>query len=835
MVKETKWNAKSRVVGRWQRGVGISAWMILLSSLAMAQSTGSLKEYVRLGGRIIAIENSPPITSASVGPATGNGGAQTFTAVYSDGAGYGDLSKMKLIIQSADPNVTLANGCTVRYDQIGGVFNVLNDTATGWIGAVAPHSNVMASNSQCTLYGNFSYAQQANLNDPNTLQVYFQIAFNTSYTGTKNIYLWARNEKLENSGTLQAGPWTISAQPQITVVPPFTASVVTPPPPDPPYTLFVAQYNDTAGYTNLSKVQIPIMPTSQNPDFSGANSCTVRYDLNTGGGLSLLDNTGAWQNPISLTSGLTLSNSQCTLWAKYSSIQPSGNSFTFKAAITFSSSYTGTKNVYQYARNDQVLNGQNIQSGRWLMGTWTITGGQSGPPASITATGGSGQTAVCNTAFATNLQATVRDANSNPVSNATVTFTAPSSGYSGLFGSSTTATALTNSSGVATAPTFTANGTAGGPYTVTATVSGVSTSANFSLTNQSSQPSTYNISGTVTVGGQGLAGVTVVFEGNSVYTTTTDSFGNYLQGLPINVVYFVYAVAPNYYFLPGWQEIVLTNNVSGVNFSGTALQPYIGVTPQSGTGPGGPSSGAGWLFTAVDQPQMLVGSGLINSAEMLFNTTGVDNAVNACHLFFYFAGTPPTYLFNDAGTAYVSPTLSTYPVYYPVQHGNQLAYNSHCLIDTYNASVDLTQAQQFEWQYPIYFFPSFNGVRNVYIRLTSVFGNHGPWIQVGSWNVANPSGSDPTITITSPGATATGTVPISGAVSDPNSAIASVIVYIDGAKQTPAATVNNTTHTYTWSWNTATSGTGAHTITVFATDSDATALQAVASQTVTVH
>lgn len=209
---------------------------------------------------------------------------------------------------------------------------------------------------------------------------------------------------------------------------------------------------------------------------------------------------------------------------------------------------------------------------------------------------------------------------------------------------------------------------------------------------------------------------------------------------------------------------------------------------------------------------------------MLFNTTGVDNAVNACHLFFQGQGNPPpTFLFNDAGTAYVSPTLYRYPPYYPVQHGDQLAYNGHCLIDTYNASVFLTQALQWEWQYPLYFFSSFNGAQNIYIKLTSVYGNSSPWIQLGSWNVTNPPSSDPTITITSPGATATGTVPIAGAVSDPNSAIASVVVYIDGLKQTPAATVNNTAHTYTWSWNTSTSGTGQHTITVFATDSDSTA------------
>ena len=49
----------------------------------------------------------------------------------------------------------------------------------------------------------------------------------------------------------------------------------------------------------------------------------------------------------------------------------------------------------------------------------------SGTPGSITVTSGSGQSAAINTAFASRLVATVRDAGGNPVADVTVTFTAP--------------------------------------------------------------------------------------------------------------------------------------------------------------------------------------------------------------------------------------------------------------------------------------------------------------------------------------------------------------------------------------------------------------------------
>lgn len=105
-----------------------------------------------------------------------------------------------------------------------------------------------------------------------------------------------------------------------------------------------------------------------------------------------------------------------------------------------------------------------------------------GPPGSITIVAGHPQSTTVNTTFATNLAVVVRDANNNPIVDTTVTFTAPSSGPSGKFGTSRTAQVRTNASGIATAPAFTAD-TLAGSYQVSASAPGVSTPAQFSLTN----------------------------------------------------------------------------------------------------------------------------------------------------------------------------------------------------------------------------------------------------------------------------------------------------------------------------------------------------------------
>lgn len=101
-----------------------------------------------------------------------------------------------------------------------------------------------------------------------------------------------------------------------------------------------------------------------------------------------------------------------------------------------------------------------------------------GVPASVTVAAGGSQSATVGTAFATSLDALVRDAGSNPVPGITVTFAAPGSGASAQLSA---ATATTDATGHATIAA-TAGHTAGS-YSVSASVSGVGTPASFALTN----------------------------------------------------------------------------------------------------------------------------------------------------------------------------------------------------------------------------------------------------------------------------------------------------------------------------------------------------------------
>ena len=195
------------------------------------------------------------------------------------------------------------------------------------------------------------------------------------------------------------------------------------------------------------------------------------------------------------------------------------------------------------------------------------------PPAiTVTATSGTPQSAVIQMAFGGLLVVTVKDASSNPVVGATVTFSAPSSGASGTFsGGLTTTTAMTNASGIASSPTFSANSKVG-TYTVTASVSGASSPANFALTNTVGLPATI----TVTSGTPQSATVSTAF-GAPLVATVVDVGNNPVGG--VIVTFTPPASGASGTFAGG--ITTATTNASGVATSsiftanGTAGGPYI--------------------------------------------------------------------------------------------------------------------------------------------------------------------------------------------------------------------------------------------------------------------
>ena len=293
---------------------------------------------------------------------------------------------------------------------------------------------------------------------------------------------------------------------------------------------------------------------------------------------------------------------------------------------------------------------------------------QTGAPASVTVSSGSGQSAGINTTFAASLTVLVRDAGNNPVSGITVTFAAPAFGASGTFAAGLD-TATTNAQGLATSAAFTANGTLGG-YTVTASVNGVATPASFSLNNTVGTPATISATSgfgqsatistqfssllvaTVTdAGGNPVPNVTVTFNAPTSGASGTFAGGvktavTNAQGQATSAVFTANGTAGGY---------TVTASVSGVSTpagfsltnrgaatisatSGTPQSAYVGsifaaplvvtVADSAGSPVSGvtvtfnaPASGAGGAFAGGVITAITNASGVATSAAFQANTT----------------------------------------------------------------------------------------------------------------------------------------------------------------------------------------------------------------------
>jgi uncharacterized repeat protein (TIGR01451 family) len=231
----------------------------------------------------------------------------------------------------------------------------------------------------------------------------------------------------------------------------------------------------------------------------------------------------------------------------------SGSSATFALvaqvapATPTSSTITNTATVSSTTPDLNVTNNSSNSS-------LTVTAA----PASMTANAGTTpQSAVVSTAFASALAVTVKDAGNNPVSGVNVTFTAPGSGASGVFSSSTaTITVATNASGVASAP-FTANATVGGPYAVTAAAAGLTT-VNFALTNTAGAASSM----TANAGTTPQSAIISTAFANPLAVTVKDAGNNPISG--INVTFTAPGSGASGVFSNSTATITVATNASGV-------------------------------------------------------------------------------------------------------------------------------------------------------------------------------------------------------------------------------------------------------------------------------
>jgi hypothetical protein len=123
----------------------------------------------------------------SVNPAAGSGSELTFEAKYSDAKGVGSFTRVGVLVNDA---LTGAHACYVIYSPASKQLVLVKDSGSG--GFLLESSNrTGVENSQCILNPT-GWSVTTNGNE---LQMKATVKFKPSFSGKKNIYLYALNKQ----------------------------------------------------------------------------------------------------------------------------------------------------------------------------------------------------------------------------------------------------------------------------------------------------------------------------------------------------------------------------------------------------------------------------------------------------------------------------------------------------------------------------------------------------------------------------------------------------------------------------------------------------------------
>jgi len=290
-----------------------------------------------------------------VSPSSGSGKAniqQIFTTTYSDPSGWKHIQYGYFIINTTTAG---ANCFYASYNQNANKLYLKDDSGTTWLGGFTPGSSNTIENS----YAKLSCAQTTVSGSANTLIVKWSITLKSCFVGTKNLYLYVRDDTNLYQAVTQKGTWTIpNHAPAVGTVTPNQGSSK----PNEAITL-TTTYSDADTWKNIKYVyfRLSTSPTAWTNCFYGYydqdnNKFYLRNDANT-----------AWLGGYASGLANIIENSYAKLDCSKTTVTGNANTLTINWKIIPKDTFSGLKNSYLYVKDDL-----NACQGWLQKGTWNI-------------------------------------------------------------------------------------------------------------------------------------------------------------------------------------------------------------------------------------------------------------------------------------------------------------------------------------------------------------------------------------------------------------------------------------------------------------------------------
>ncbi len=191
--------------GNFVKFYGLTASSFTITATA-GTSTDAFKGSPINGVQIVALLNRAPV-NGSLSPSSGSSTVGTgyfMAATYSDPDGFNDLEYCHILIR---PSLNSGTFIYAMYNALTNRLYLRNDANTGWLGGASPGYGSSVSNST----GILDYAHTSVVRSGNTITVNWRFVPKTSFTGTKQVFLYCSDIKKAEATWKTVGSWTITA------------------------------------------------------------------------------------------------------------------------------------------------------------------------------------------------------------------------------------------------------------------------------------------------------------------------------------------------------------------------------------------------------------------------------------------------------------------------------------------------------------------------------------------------------------------------------------------------------------------------------------------------
>ncbi|MEK9148764.1 MAG: hypothetical protein AAB267_01815, partial [Candidatus Desantisbacteria bacterium] len=307
------------------------------------------------------VNSSPQI--GTITPASGIGQVETtqvFTTTYSDADGWQHIQYVYFLINTSSSNNS--NCLYAYYNQNTNKLYLRDDANTSWLGGFDPGSANVIENS----YAKLSCASTSASGSGTTLTINWSVMIKKPFTGTKNTYLYVKDDLNAYQGWTKKGSWTIpNNSPTTGTITPSSGSS------QPDQTVsFTTTFSDPDTWLNIQFAEFLV-----NTSTSGSNCLYVRYNQNTNKLLLRNNANSSWLGGYSPGSSNIIENSYAKLNCASTTITGSNTTLTVNWSVTFKSTFSGIKNTYLYVKDDAG------SYKNWTkVGTWNIQQGDTIPP-----------------------------------------------------------------------------------------------------------------------------------------------------------------------------------------------------------------------------------------------------------------------------------------------------------------------------------------------------------------------------------------------------------------------------------------------------------------------